>query len=108
MSFRVVILRPAQQDYHTIEMYISARSRQGGKSWAKAFDKALASLRKNPLKEPLAPENDEFPEEIRNIRFRTRKGRTYRAIFLVEGGEVRVLRIRGAGQDILGADDIEI
>jgi hypothetical protein len=73
----------------------------------KSFDKALASLKKNPLKEPLAPENDEFPEEIHNITFRTKHGRTYRAIFLVVGDEVRILRIRGPGQDTLSVDEIE-
>jgi tetratricopeptide (TPR) repeat protein len=70
------------------------------------FDEAIASLKKNPLQEPLAPENEEFPEEVRNIMFRTRKGRNYRAIFLVMGDEVRILRIRGAGQDTLRAGEL--
>jgi plasmid stabilization system protein ParE len=107
MTYRVTILRRAWQDVQAIETYIAARSKQGAKSWVKGFDNAIASLKKNPLQEPLAPENDEFAEEIRNIMFRTRKGRTYRAIFLVRGDEVRVLRIQGAGQDTLSADNIE-
>ena len=108
MKYRVTILRRAWQDVLAIESYISARSKQGAKSWVKSFDKALASLKKDPLREPLAPESEGRPEETRNIMFRTRKGRTYRAIFLVQRDEVRVLHVRGPGQDTLGADDIEI
>src|SRR3954467_575095 len=106
MTYRVTILRRAWQDVLAFEGYISARSKQGARSWVKSIDRALAILKKNPLREPLAPESEGRPEEIRNIMFRTRKGGTYRAIFLVQGDEVRVLHVRGPGQDTLSADDI--
>jgi plasmid stabilization system protein ParE len=108
MIYRVTILRRAQHDVEAIEEYISARSKQGARSWVKRFRDAMASLKKDPLREPLAPENDDFPREVRNITFRTRKGRTYRAIFLVEGQEVRVLRVQGAGQDTLTTDELDV
>src|SRR5262245_48553352 len=108
MNYHVTILRRAQQDFCAIEHYITARSKQGARSWVKRFDEAIASLKKNPVKEPLAPENDEFDQEIRNITFRTRKGRTYRAVFHIMGNEVRVLRIRGAGQDTLEVNEVDI
>jgi plasmid stabilization system protein ParE len=107
MSYRVTILRRARQDFHAIEAWLANRSRQGAASWVKRFDEALASLEENPLLQPVAPESEAFPEEIRHIMFRTRRGRTYRALFLVEGEEVRILRIRGAGQDNLSPGDLE-
>ena len=108
MTYRVTILRRAWHDVLATETDIAARSEQGAESWVKSFDKALASLKKDPLREPIAPDSEGRPEETRNIMFRTRKGRTYRAIILVESDEVRVLHVRGPGQDTLGADDIEI
>ena len=40
------------------------------------------------------------------IMFRARAGRTYRALFTIVGNEVRVLRVRGAGQAPMTPDDI--
>jgi hypothetical protein len=34
-------------------------------------------------------------------------GRTFRAIFLIVGSEVRVLRVRGAGQPSLSSKDVQ-
>jgi hypothetical protein len=70
------------------------------------FEDALKSLEQDPLLQPIAPESEDFPDEIRHILFRTRKGRTYRALFLVVGEEVRILRIRGEGQDTVAPDDL--
>jgi hypothetical protein len=75
--------------------------------WVNRFGEVLASLEENPRRQPVAPESEEFPEEIRHITFSTRKGRTYRALFLIVEDEVRVLRIRGPGQHTLSADEIE-
>jgi len=45
-------------------------------------------------------------EPIRHVFFRTRAGRTYRALFLLVGDEVRVLRVRGPGQPPVGPDEL--
>lgn len=45
--------------------------------------------------------------EIRQLLFRTRKGRTYRALFDIQGKTVRVLRIRGPGQQLLAPEDFD-
>ncbi len=65
-------------------------------------------LEKNPFLSRLAPETEELQEELRHVMFRTRAGRTYRALFVVVGDEVRVLRVRGAGQPPVTSDDIEL
>lgn len=43
-----------------------------------------------PLAQPIAPENDEYTMEVRQMLF----GR-YRVIFNVKGKEVRILHVRG-------------
>ncbi len=42
---------------------------------------------------------------IKQVFFRTRRGRSYRAIFLIVGDEVRILRVRGPGQDSIDSDE---
>lgn len=66
----------------------------------------MAVLAEDPLLPPLAPEAEDIGEEIRQTFFRTRAGRTYRALFLIVGDEVRVLRIRGAGQAPVTSEDL--
>jgi hypothetical protein len=39
--------------------------------------------------------------EVRHILFGTRKGRTYRGLFTVVGAEIRLLHVRGPGQDVM-------
>jgi len=56
---------------------------------------------------PFAPENTYSDREVRNVLFRTRRGRVYRAVFIVEEDEVFVTHVRGPKQDVLSASDIE-
>ena len=52
-----------------------------------------------------APENIAFSYAIRQLIFRPKSGRVFRALFTIAGSEVRVLRIRGAGQDLVQEND---
>ena len=107
MSYRVTILDRARQDFDQIVAWIFERSPQGADRWIARFEETLARLEENPLAAPIAGESKELREEVRHILFRTRAGRTYRALFLVAGEEVRILRIRGPGQKSLRRKDIE-
>jgi len=107
MSYRVTVLARARQDFDGIVGWIFERSPQGADRWVTRFEEALARLEENPFVAPIAPESEELREEVRQILFRTRAGRTYRALFLVTGDEVRILRIRGPGQEPLRPQDIE-
>ncbi|MFI5460541.1 MAG: type II toxin-antitoxin system RelE/ParE family toxin [Isosphaerales bacterium] len=97
----------ARQDFDEIVAWIFERSPQGADRWVTRFEEALARLEENPFVAPIAAESEELREEVRHILFRTRAGRTYRALFLVAGEEVRILRIRGAGQKPSRPEDIE-
>src|SRR5690242_12869974 len=106
MTYRVVVLARARLDVETLYDWIAERSAAGAQRWLDEFEKATASLATNPFIAPLAPESDRFDYEIRQILFRTRAGRTYRAVFTVVGEEVRILRVRGPGQPPLRRGDV--
>jgi len=106
MSYQVRILRRAWDDLDQITAYIAERSPQGAARLIARFEEAMATLGRNPLLSPLAPEAEDIGEEVRQILFRTRAGRTYRALFFVVGDEVRVLRVRGAGQAPVTPEDL--
>ena len=72
------------------------------------FEDAVARLEENPFVAPIAPESEELGEEVRHIMFRTKAGRTYRALFVVVGEEVRVLRVRGSGQPPLKPEEFGV
>jgi plasmid stabilization system protein ParE len=106
MSYQVRILARARQDFEDYIAWIAGRSPQGAERWAAAFEAALARLEENPFLSPVASESEDIGEEVRNILFRTRAGRTYRALFVVVDDEVRILRIRGPGAPPVTRDDL--
>jgi plasmid stabilization system protein ParE len=106
MSYQVRVLARARRDFDAIIDYIAERSPQGAASLAARFEEALARLERNPFIAPVAPESEDLQEEVRHLMFRTRSGRTFRLLFVVRGDEVRVLRVRGAGQPPVRPDDL--
>jgi len=106
MSYQVRVLARARQDVDDIVSWIATRSSTGAERWVSQFEKALVGLERNPWVASLAPESEAIGEEIRQILFRTRAGRTYRALFLVFENEVRILRVRGSGQAPVTRDDL--
>ncbi|MBX3438621.1 MAG: type II toxin-antitoxin system RelE/ParE family toxin [Planctomycetaceae bacterium] len=107
MSFRVVVTARAERDLKQIGDWLMERSPEGAKSWTSAAWKAIKRLGGNPRTCPFAPENGRSDREVRNVMFRTRRGRTYRAVFVIEGDAVFVTHFRGPGQDVLSSADIE-
>jgi plasmid stabilization system protein ParE len=107
MSYQVRLLARARDDLDAILTFVGKRSQEGAARLAVSFEKAMTLLENNPFVAPLAPENDELKRQIRHVMFRTRAGRRYRALFVVVGDEVRVLRVRGAGQPPVTQEDVE-
>ena len=110
MSYRVRTLRRAQGDVDSILHWITEtrQSPQGAAMWLEAFDAAIADVADSPLSHALARENRDAPVEIRQVLFKTRHGRTYRAVFCIVGDEVRILRVRGPGQPDLTSDELAV
>jgi plasmid stabilization system protein ParE len=105
VSFDVVVVATAQRDFETIVSWIAARSPRGAARWVAQFERTIDSLSNNPHRFALAPEAEMAGRDVRQILFKTRSGRTYRALFDIAERTVRVLRIRGPHQDLLDPDD---
>ena len=104
MKYDVVLLSRAIGEFDEIVEWLARRSSTGLATWLAAFEKAVATLELAPLSCALAPENQEFVDELRQILFRTPRGRNYRLVFTVVDQQVRVLGVRGPGQQSLGPE----
>src|SRR5438093_11195915 len=108
MSYRVEVSEAAEQDADGIYVWLYGRSPDGAQRWWEAFLAALENLKVNAAGHSLAAEADHFDEPLRLILFRTRRGHDYRALFVVRDDVVHLLRVRGAGQNLVEPDDIEL
>jgi plasmid stabilization system protein ParE len=73
-----------------------ANSADYPESWYDSIVQAILGLADFPLSFALAPENDEFEEEIRH-----RLVGSYRVLFTMKGNVVQVLHVRHGRQDVL-------
>lgn len=101
MKYKLRILKRAEADAREIFDWIYERSPAGARTWFAAFERAANKLLRNPYAWPLAPENKLVSYEVRHFVFKTRRGLRYRAIYTVVDDEVRILHVRGSGQNVL-------
>jgi plasmid stabilization system protein ParE len=106
MKYRVVVLFRAELDFDRCFDFIEQRSVEGAARWFAAFEACRDRLAESPLSHPLAPESGGVGLAIREVSFKTRRGKPYRIIYIIEGTEVRILRVRGPGQDFVSVDEL--
>lgn len=106
MTRVVRLLTRATADIDEIFTWLSKRSTAGAEAWHAALVKRLADLASGTFFGSRAPESKRLDFELRHAFFKTRRGRTYRVLFLVFDSEIRVLRVRGPGQKPVGRRDI--
>lgn len=96
--FRVHELRRAQADVRSIAHWLAERSPKGAGAWLRAYDEMIRRLEKQADSCGSAYESENWDLDVRQSLFHTRRGRVYRALFLIEGHDVFILRVRGPGQ----------
>lgn len=106
MKFRVRLTDAAKSDVRSILSWIEERSPAGAEAWFHSWLDALKTLGERGDSLGTAPEREDHEEPIRQLLFKTRKGRRYRALFVVRETEVFVLHVRGPGQDLLSPSDL--
>lgn len=106
MTYRLLLLRRAERDLESIFTWIEQRSADGATRWLRSFRDAVENVVRFPDGCSLASEHELAVEGIRQFLFRTLRGSVYRAIFVIVGNEVRILRIRGPGQSDLTTDEL--
>jgi plasmid stabilization system protein ParE len=99
--FEPQLLPRALRDIESIVQFLFERSPQGAAAWIERWQRVLDQLRTQPLDCGLAPESGRYDADVRQVLFKTRRGRMYRALFTVVGRGVFVLHIRGPGQNLL-------
>jgi hypothetical protein len=55
---------------------------------------------------PAAHENQDLDLEVKQVLFKTKRGRIYRAVFHIDGADVLILRVRGPGQAPIAKDEL--
>lgn len=63
-----------------------------GLRWFRGLERGVASLAEFPKRCPLAPENNNFPFEVRHLLY-GRKPNIYRVVFTVKSDKVIILHI---------------
>ena len=101
MRFVVSSTFRAECDVAKIYSWLEGSSKRGADSWFRALQRARLWLEENALLCSFAPENNLFDVELREHFFKTKHGNKYRLLFTVDGSEVRVLHVRGPGQDLV-------
>lgn len=102
MAFRVETAAAAEQDVEAIfEWLISRNAGEAGLRWLAELEDAIASLNMNPQRCPIAPENGEFPFEVRQL-FYGRQPNVYRILFTINRDVVYVFHVRHGRRRPLG------
>ena len=105
---KVRILPRAEADLDFIFSWVAQQSPKGAAALLDAFENSLGGLRKWPEAFSIAPESELLQKELRQAFFRTRRGNTYRMIFLIAEDVVFILRVRGPGQPPLTPDELSV
>ena len=100
MTYELLLVQQAEAEVDQIVHYLAKRSPQGAIAWCNRWQEVLAELRGNPLTHGLAPESKEYSTALRQVLFKTRRGRIYRALFTVVGRGVYIIHVRGPRQDL--------
>lgn len=79
---------------------------QGMNAWLDAYDLAIETIADHNCPRLHAAENTRVNEELFQLAFKTKSGRKYRLVYLIENQTVFVLRVLGPGQRLLTRKDL--
>ncbi len=106
MSYSLNIHPDAEADAEQIASYIGERSLEGMLRWLDAYKWAQERIVKAPLLCSLAHEEPILGQGLRQILFKTPSGKRYRAMFIVDGDQITIVRVRGHGQADVTPEDL--
>jgi plasmid stabilization system protein ParE len=108
MSLDVQFLWRAERDVDHILAWLGQRSPQGAAAWHQAWKDTVYQLRTSAGAFGLAPEDEDQELEIRQVTFRTRSGKDYRALYTIRGNDVFIMHVRSPGQDLIPPDELHL
>src|SRR3954470_13754735 len=94
MTHKVIITSRAQQEAQANRSWWATnRSAEQAARWYEEFAKSVLSLEEEPDRCALAPENDQFPHEVRQLNFGIGRKATHRLVYVIRPNEVMILRV---------------
>ena len=98
MKYRVIIEPPAAEEIESAFLFIAEHgSLARAQQWFNTLEEKLRTLASMPRRCPLAPEDEHFTEEIRQLLVSP-----YRAIFTIKAKSVHVLHVRHMARRTIG------
>ena len=98
MTYHVELTEGAYADLDRLASPLARHSAASADGFTRRFHEALTRLETFPLGCGLAYESDDFPEPVRHLLFEVRRGRRYRALFVVRDDVVTIFCIRAPGE----------
>ena len=96
--------RMLEETYH---WWAEHHSQEQAAKWFNGFLVALESLSENPQRFALAPENDAFPYEVRQLNYGVGAKPTHRALYTVRPDMVFVFLVRHLSQGDLDVEKLD-
>ena len=103
--YRVVISATAKQNMRDGYRWAAKNAPDTAARWLNRFHAALQTLSTNPERCSIAPEAELVDREIRQFLFGKRPS-VWRALFTIQGDEVRVLHVRRAAMETATPDEL--
>jgi len=105
--FRLIISGPAEQDMQAAhDWWAQNRSKEQANRWYLGIHEAITSLVQMPERCSFATERDLLKQGIRQLLYGLGHRPTHRVVFVIDGNNVIVLRVRHTAQDALTSKDL--
>ncbi|BAZ01718.1 plasmid stabilization system protein [Tolypothrix tenuis PCC 7101] len=103
MAFQVSLTQTANSEIEIAYSWLRERNPDYADRWFRGLMDAIATLQEKPRRCILAPENDAFAEEIRQLIYGKSRNK-YRILFTIRENTVFVLHVRHSSQARLGEE----
>lgn len=103
MKYRIEYTLRAIDDLESAFQWIGQDSPRHAAKWRGGMLNAIESLSHFPKRCPLAPENDAFKSEIRQLLYGKNHG-IYRILFTIQKRTVFILHIRHTARNLIGTE----
>ena len=100
MKYEVRLQPPAVDDLEEAYLWAAKHAPDTAGRWLARFQDSLQTLANNPERCGFAPEHKKLKRALRQLLF-GRRPNVFRAIFLIDGDVVRVVRIRRSSRRFL-------
>jgi len=104
-TYSVVVSATAKQNLRDAYAWAARQAPETAAKWLERFYQALQTLATNPERCSIAPEATLLGREVRQFLFGRRRS-VWRALFVIEAAEVRILHVRRGTRDTARPEDL--